>query len=247
MSAEAVIKVENLRKSFGGREVLKGVDLEIRKGEVIAILGPSGCGKSTLLRCMNLLERPDGGRVLFRGADIAASGANVTACRRKIGMVFQHFNVFPHLTVMENVTVAPVANNMLTAEAAVAKALALLERVGLAERRGEYPARLSGGQKQRLAIVRSLIMDPDVILFDEPTSALDPEMVAEVLDVVKELARSGMTTAVVTHETGFAREVGDRVLFMDGGVIAEQGTPEEVFDRTRTARARDFFRKVIRS
>lgn len=247
MSAEAVIKVENLRKSFGGREVLKGVDLEICKGEVVAILGPSGCGKSTLLRCMNLLERPDGGRVLFRGADIAASGANVTACRRKIGMVFQHFNVFPHLTVMENVTVAPVANNMLTAEAAGAKALALLERVGLAERRGEYPARLSGGQKQRLAIVRSLIMDPDVILFDEPTSALDPEMVAEVLDVVKELARSGMTTAVVTHETGFAREVGDRVLFMDGGVIAEQGTPEEVFDRTRTARARDFFRKVIRS
>ena len=241
------VVLDHITKRFSDVTAVSEFNATLEDGELVSLLGPSGCGKSTLLRCMNLLERPDGGRVLFRGADIAASGANVTACRRKIGMVFQHFNVFPHLTVMENVTVAPVANNMLTAEAAGAKALALLERVGLAERRGEYPARLSGGQKQRLAIVRSLIMDPDVILFDEPTSALDPEMVAEVLDVVKELARSGMTTAVVTHETGFAREVGDRVLFMDGGVITEQGTPEEVFDHTRTARARDFFRKVIRS
>ena len=245
MSAESVIRVEKLHKSFGALHVLRGIDMELMRGEVITILGPSGCGKSTLLRCMNLLERPDSGSVWFHGEDIAAPGAAVTQARRKIGMVFQHFNVFPHLSVLDNVTIAPVTNGTLTAEAAREKALALLDRVGLGDKRDEFPGKLSGGQKQRLAIVRSLEMDPDVMLFDEPTSALDPEMVMEVLDVIKELAQSGMTIAIVTHEMGFAREVSDRVLFLDEGVIYEQGTPEEVFDHTRTERARDFFRKVI--
>ncbi len=246
MNADSVIKVEGLRKSFGDLEVLKGVDLEIKKGEVITILGPSGCGKSTLLRCMNLLEQPSAGRVLFHGSDITAGGTSATLCRRKIGMVFQHFNVFPHLTVLDNLTIAPVTNKMLAKPEAEKKALELLGRVGLTDKRDEFPLRLSGGQKQRLAIVRSMMMDPDAILFDEPTSALDPEMVMEVLDVIKELAHSGMTIAVVTHEMGFAREVSDRVLFMYNGTVAEEGTPEEVFDHTKTERAKDFFRKVLR-
>lgn len=246
-SANSVIRVEDLHKSFGGHEVLRGISLEISRGEVVTILGPSGCGKSTLLRCMNLLETPDQGHVRFQGEDIAAPGSSVSVmqARRKIGMVFQHFNVFPHLTVMENVTIAPVTNGMLAPDEANKKALALLDRVGLADKKDVYPGTLSGGQKQRLAIVRSLEMDPDVMLFDEPTSALDPEMVMEVLDVIKELAQSGMTIAIVTHEMGFAREVSDRVLFIDEGKIAEQGTPEEVFDHTKSDRAKDFFRKVI--
>ncbi len=245
MSAESVIRVEKLHKSFGALHVLRGVDMELTRGEVITILGPSGCGKSTLLRCMNLLETPESGSVWFHGVDLAAPGAHVMEARRKIGMVFQHFNVFPHLSVLDNVTIAPVTNGTLTTAEAREKALALLDRVGLADKRDEFPGKLSGGQKQRLAIVRSLEMDPDVMLFDEPTSALDPEMVMEVLDVIKELAQSGMTIAIVTHEMGFAREVSDRVLFLDEGVIYEQGTPEEVFDHTRTERAREFFRKVI--
>jgi polar amino acid transport system ATP-binding protein len=241
-----VIKVQDLRKEYNGLQVLKGVDFEIDRGEVVTILGPSGCGKSTLLRCMNMLERPDGGNVFFEGTDLTAlKPAQIIQYRRKIGMVFQHFNVFPHLTALENITIAPVENGMLTKEIAEQKALALLERIGLADKKDEYPTRLSGGQKQRLAIVRSLIMEPDVMLFDEPTSALDPEMVMEVLDVMRELAASGMTIVVVTHEMGFAREVSDRVLFMYDGNILEEGTPEEVFDHTRTERARDFFRKVI--
>jgi ABC-type polar amino acid transport system ATPase subunit len=247
MTAETVIQVEGLRKSFGGLEVLKGVDLEISRGEVITVLGPSGCGKSTMLRCINLLERPTSGRVLFHGKNILDSGFNVTEYRRRIGMVFQHFNVFPHLTVLDNVTVAPVTNKMMRREEAEKKARGLLARVGLEDKCAEYPTRLSGGQKQRLAIVRSLIMDPEVMLFDEPTSALDPEMVMEVLDVIKELARSGMTIVVVTHEMGFAREVSDRIMFVYDGTIYEQGTPEEVFDHTQTERAKDFFRKVIHS
>ncbi len=241
-----VIKVQDLRKEYNGLQVLKGVDFEIDRGEVVTILGPSGCGKSTLLRCMNMLEKPDGGNVFFEGTDMTAlKPAQIIQYRRKIGMVFQHFNVFPHLTALENITIAPVENGMLTKEIAEQKALALLERIGLADKKDEYPTRLSGGQKQRLAIVRSLIMEPDVMLFDEPTSALDPEMVMEVLDVMRELAASGMTIVVVTHEMGFAREVSDRVLFMYDGNILEEGTPEEVFDNTRTERARDFFRKVI--
>ena len=247
MSDNSVIRVEELRKSFGSLEVLKGINLEISRGEVVTILGPSGCGKSTLLRCMNLLEMPDSGHVWFHGEDLAAPGASVMQARRKIGMVFQHFNVFPHLSVLDNVTIAPVTNGTLKPDEARAKALALLDRVGLADKKDEFPGKLSGGQKQRLAIVRSLEMDPDVMLFDEPTSALDPEMVMEVLDVIKELAQSGMTIAIVTHEMGFAREVSDRVLFLDEGIIYEQGTPEEVFDHTRTDRAKDFFRKVIHS
>ncbi|MBR1897096.1 MAG: amino acid ABC transporter ATP-binding protein [Pyramidobacter sp.] len=247
MSDNSVIRVEELRKSFGSLEVLKGINLEISRGEVVTILGPSGCGKSTLLRCMNLLETPDSGHVWFHGEDLAAPGASVMQARRKIGMVFQHFNVFPHLSVLDNVTIAPVTNGTLKPDEARAKALALLDSVGLADKKDEFPGKLSGGQKQRLAIVRSLEMDPDVMLFDEPTSALDPEMVMEVLDVIKELAQSGMTIAIVSHEMGFAREVSDRVLFLDEGVIYEQGTPEEVFDHTRTDRAKDFFRKVIHS
>ncbi len=243
---EYIIKVQGLIKSFNGLKVLDGVDFEISRGEVVTILGPSGCGKSTLLRCMNLLEQPEGGQVLFEGTDLTKqSPSEIIRYRRKIGMVFQHFNVFPHLTALENVTLAPVENGMLSKEEAEKKALALLERIGLSDKKDEYPTRLSGGQKQRLAIVRSLIMEPDVMLFDEPTSALDPEMVMEVLDVIRELAESGMTIIIVTHEMGFAREVSDRVLFMYNGSILEEGTPEEVFDHTKTERAKDFFRKVI--
>ena len=242
-----ILEVRGLQKHFGGLEVLKGLDLDIHEGEVISIIGPSGCGKSTFLRCLNLLEKPDGGSIRFQGQDVTGAKTDVTAYRRKIGMVFQHFNVFPHLTVLDNVTLAPVSNKMMTQAQAVEKAKVLLDRVGLGDRLEEYPTKLSGGQKQRLAIVRALALEPQVILFDEPTSALDPEMVMEVLDVIRELAESGMTILIVTHEMGFAREVSDRVLFMYGGQIAESGTPEEVFDHTKTERARDFFRKVIHS
>ena len=242
-----ILEVRGLQKRFGDLEVLKGLDLDIHEGEVISIIGPSGCGKSTFLRCLNLLEKPDGGSIRFEGQDVTGAKTDVTAYRRKIGMVFQHFNVFPHLTVLNNVILAPVSNKMMTEAQAVEKAKVLLDRVGLGDKLDEYPTKLSGGQKQRLAIVRALALEPQVILFDEPTSALDPEMVMEVLDVIRELAESGMTILIVTHEMGFAREVSDRVLFMYGGQIAESGTPEEVFDHTKTERAKDFFRKVIHS
>ena len=242
-----ILEVRGLQKRFGDLEVLKGLDLDIHEGEVISIIGPSGCGKSTFLRCLNLLEKPDGGSIRFEGQDVTGAKTDVTAYRRKIGMVFQHFNVFPHLTVLNNVTLAPVSNKMMTEAQAVEKAKVLLDRVGLGDKLDEYPTKLSGGQKQRLAIVRALALEPQVILFDEPTSALDPELVMEVLDVIRELAESGMTILIVTHEMGFAREVSDRVLFMYGGQIAESGTPEEVFDHTKTERAQDFFRKVIHS
>ena len=242
-----ILQVRGLKKHFGELQVLKGLDLDIHEGEVISIIGPSGCGKSTFLRCLNLLEKPDGGSIRFEGQDVTGAKTDVTAYRRKIGMVFQHFNVFPHLTVLNNVTLAPVSNKMMTEAQAVEKAKVLLDRVGLGDKLDEYPTKLSGGQKQRLAIVRALALEPQVILFDEPTSALDPEMVMEVLDVIRELAESGMTILIVTHEMGFAREVSDRVLFMYGGQIAESGTPEEVFDHTKTERAQDFFRKVIHS
>lgn len=242
-----ILQVRGLKKSFGDLQVLKGLDLDIHEGEVISIIGPSGCGKSTFLRCLNLLEKPDGGSILFEGQDVTSAKTNLTAYRRKIGMVFQHFNVFPHLTVLKNVTIAPVSNQMMTESQAQEKAKLLLERVGLGDKLNEYPTKLSGGQKQRLAIVRALALEPQVILFDEPTSALDPEMVMEVLDVIRELAQSGMTILIVTHEMGFAREVSDRVLFVYNGQIAESGTPEEVFDHTQTECAKDFFRKVIHS
>lgn len=243
---KVMIKVTGLKKNFGSLEVLKGLDQEIYEGEVVSIVGPSGCGKSTFLRCMNLLETPDGGHVYFEGKDIMDKGSDITRYRRKIGMVFQHFNVFPHLTVLENVTIAPVTNKMMTEKQAREKGKILLAKVGLGDKLDEYPTKLSGGQKQRLAIVRALVMEPEVILFDEPTSALDPEMVMEVLDVIKALAESGMTIVIVTHEMGFAREVSDRVLFMYDGQIIEEGSPEDVFDHTKTERAKDFFRKVIR-
>ena len=242
-----ILEVRGLQKRFGDLEVLKGLDLDIHEGEVISIIGPSGCGKSTFLRCLNLLEKPDGGSIRFEGQEVTGAKTDVTAYRRRIGMVFQHFNVFPHLTVLNNVTLAPVSNKMMTEAQAAEKAKVLLDRVGLGDKLNEYPTKLSGGQKQRLAIVRALALEPQVILFDEPTSALDPEMVMEVLDVIRELAESGMTILIVTHEMGFAREVSDRVLFMYGGQIAESGTPEEVFDHTKTERAQDFFRKVIHS
>ena len=242
-----ILQVRGLQKNFGELEVLKGLDLDIHEGEVISIIGPSGCGKSTFLRCLNLLEKPDCGSICFEGQEVTGAKTDVTAYRRRIGMVFQHFNVFPHLTVLNNVTLAPVSNKMMTEAQAVEKAKVLLDRVGLGDKLDEYPTKLSGGQKQRLAIVRALALEPQVILFDEPTSALDPEMVMEVLDVIRELAESGMTILIVTHEMGFAREVSDRVLFMYGGQIAESGTPEEVFDHTKTERAKDFFRKVIHS
>ena len=245
-NAQTLLQIRGLKKSFGDLQVLKGVSQDIREGEVLCIIGPSGCGKSTFLRCLNLLETPDSGEILFEGQNVLSKSTNVTEYRRKIGMVFQHFNVFPHLTVLENVTVAPITNKMMTKAEAEQRARELLRRVGLEDKENEYPTKLSGGQKQRLAIVRAMELSPKVLLFDEPTSALDPEMVMEVLDVIKELAKSGMTIVIVTHEMGFAREVSAKVLFMYDGVILEQGTPEEVFDHTKTERAREFFKKVIR-
>ncbi len=242
---ETLIKVESLEKSFGEVEVLKGIDLEIKKGEVVCIIGPSGCGKSTFLRTLNLLEEPTGGHIYFGGTDITDPKNDINRHRMKIGMVFQQFNLFPHMTVLKNMTLAPMMLQKISKEDAEAKALKLLERVGLADRANSYPSQLSGGQKQRVAIVRALCMEPEVMLFDEPTSALDPEMVGEVLEVMKSLANEGMTMAVVTHEMGFAREVADRVLFIDQGIIMEQGSPEEVFSNPKSPRLKDFLSKVI--
>ncbi|MBR7133148.1 MAG: amino acid ABC transporter ATP-binding protein [Clostridia bacterium] len=240
-----LIKVDRLEKSFGKVEVLKGVDLEIKKGEVVVIIGPSGCGKSTFLRTLNLLEEPTGGHIYFEGTDITSPKTNINLHRQKIGMVFQQFNLFPHMTVLRNMTIAPMKLLKLSKEEAEKRAMELLERVGLADRASSYPSQLSGGQKQRVAIVRALCMQPEVMLFDEPTSALDPEMVGEVLEVMKSLANDGMTMAVVTHEMGFAREVADRVLFIDQGIIMEQGAPDEVFSNPKSPRLKDFLSKVI--
>ena len=240
-----MISVKDLRKSFNGLDVLKGVSTEINKGDVVCVIGPSGSGKSTFLRCLNMLEKPDGGKIIFAGEDLAAPKANLNLHRQKMGMVFQQFNLFPHMTVLENMTCAPILLKKMTKAEAEAKAMDLLGRVGLADRAGEYPNKLSGGQKQRVAIVRALCMDPEVMLFDEPTSALDPEMVGEVLDVMKSLAKRGMTMIVVTHEMGFAREVSNRVMFMDEGIIMEENTPEELFSNPKCERLQSFLAKVL--
>ena len=240
-----MISVKNLKKSFHGLEVLTGISTEIKKGDVVCVIGPSGSGKSTFLRCLNLLEKPDSGEIIFSGEDLTAPRTNLNLHRQKMGMVFQQFNLFPHMTVLENLTCAPMLLKKIPKAQAEAKAMELLERVGLADRAGEYPNKLSGGQKQRVAIVRALCMDPEVMLFDEPTSALDPEMVGEVLDVMKDLARKGMTMIVVTHEMGFAREVSNRVLFMADGVIMEENTPEELFANPQCERLQSFLAKVL--
>ena len=240
-----MIKVENLRKNFQGMEVLKDVSITINKGDVVCVIGPSGSGKSTFLRCLNMLEKPSSGKIIFDGEDLAAPKANLNLHRQKMGMVFQQFNLFPHMTVLENLTCAPMMLKKVPKEEAEAKALDLLGRVGLADRANSYPNKLSGGQKQRVAIVRALCMDPDVMLFDEPTSALDPEMVGEVLDVMKTLAKKGLTMVVVTHEMGFAREVSNRVLFLDDGVIAEEGTPDQIFGNPQCERLQSFLAKVL--
>ena len=240
-----MIKVENLSKNFQGMEVLKDVSITINKGDVVCVIGPSGSGKSTFLRCLNMLEKPSSGKIIFDGEDLAAPKANLNLHRQKMGMVFQQFNLFPHMTVLENLTCAPMMLKKVSKEEAEAKALDLLGRVGLADRANSYPNKLSGGQKQRVAIVRALCMDPDVMLFDEPTSALDPEMVGEVLDVMKTLAKKGLTMVVVTHEMGFAREVSNRVLFLDDGVIAEEGTPDEIFGNPQCERLQSFLAKVL--
>ena len=242
---ETLIKVVDLKKAFGEVEVLKGINIEIKKGEVVVIIGPSGCGKSTFLRTLNLLEDPTGGHIYFDDADITAPKSNINEHRQKIGMVFQQFNLFPHMTVLKNMTIAPMKLLKMSKQEAEERALKLLERVGLADRASSYPSQLSGGQKQRVAIVRALCMQPEAMLFDEPTSALDPEMVGEVLEVMKDLANDGMTMAVVTHEMGFAREVADRVIFIDQGIIMEEGTPEEVFSNPKSPRLKDFLSKVI--
>lgn len=239
------VKVENLQKSFGELEVLKGIDLEVKEGEVVCLIGPSGSGKSTFLRCLNRLEEITGGVVIVDDNDLTAKGCNINKVRENIGMVFQQFNLFPHLNVLENIMLAPVDRKKATKEEAKEKALALLATVGLVEKASEYPANLSGGQQQRVAIARALAMQPDIMLFDEPTSALDPEMVGEVLEVMKKLASDGMTMVVVTHEMGFAREVADRVIFMDGGYIVEEGLPEEVFGNPQNKRTQDFLNKVL--
>ncbi len=240
-----MIKVTNLNKSFGKLHVLKGLDIEINKGEVVVVIGPSGSGKSTFLRCLNLLEEPTGGEIIFEETSITDKATDINKLREKMGMVFQQFNLFPNMTVLDNITLSPIKVKKQSKEEAEKTAYSLLKRIGLEDKAKAYPAQLSGGQKQRIAIARALAMSPDVMLFDEPTSALDPEMVGEVLDVMKELASEGMTMIVVTHEMGFAREVGDRVLFMDGGVILEQGTPEEIFKNPQQARTQDFLRKVL--
>ena len=239
------VKVEQLKKSFGSLEVLKGIDLEVKEGEVVCLIGPSGSGKSTFLRCLNKLEETTAGTVIVDDNDITDPKCNINKVRENIGMVFQQFNLFPHLNVLENIMLAPVDRKKLTKEEAKVTAERLLATVGLAEKAGEYPPNLSGGQQQRVAIARALAMNPDIMLFDEPTSALDPEMVGEVLEVMKQLARDGMTMIVVTHEMGFAREVADRVIFMDGGYIVEQGTPEQVFGNPQHKRTQDFLNKVL--
>ena len=240
-----MISVKDLRKSFHGTEVLKGINAEINKGEVICVIGPSGSGKSTFLRCLNMLEHPTGGSIIFEGNDLTDKKVDINMHRRKMGMVFQHFELFPHMTIMGNLTCAPMMLKKQSKQEAEAKALELLGRVGLADRADAYPRQRSGGQQQRVAIVRALCMEPDVMLFDEPTSALDPEMVGEVLDVIKTLASEGMTMVVVTHEMGFAREVSSRVLFLDDGVIAEDGTPEQIFGAPKSERLRSFLAKVL--
>jgi arginine/lysine/histidine transport system ATP-binding protein len=240
-----VIHVNNLHKYFGNNEVLKGINENIQKGEVVVVIGPSGSGKSTFLRCLNLLEEPTDGEIIFEGKSITDKKTDINKIREKMGMVFQQFNLFPHKTVLENLTIAPIKVKNMSKNEAEKKAKDLLTKVGLLEKADAYPASLSGGQKQRIAIARALAMEPDVMLFDEPTSALDPEMVGEVLNVMKSLAKEGMTMVVVTHEMGFAKEVGDRILFMDGGNIVEQGTPEEVFTNPKNPRTIDFLSKVL--
>ncbi|WP_105124749.1 amino acid ABC transporter ATP-binding protein [Streptococcus suis] len=242
---EAIISIKDLHKYFGENEVLKGIDLDIQQGQVVVIIGPSGSGKSTFLRTMNLLEVPTKGTVTFEGVDITDKSNDIFKMREKMGMVFQQFNLFPNMTVLENITLSPIKTKGIAKTEAEAKAHELLAKVGLPDKADAYPQSLSGGQQQRIAIARGLAMDPDVLLFDEPTSALDPEMVGEVLAVMQDLAKSGMTMVIVTHEMGFAREVADRVIFMDGGYIVEDGTPEEVFEHTKEERTKDFLSKVL--
>ena len=241
-----MITVKGLEMHFGDLKVLRGVDQEVKQGEKLVLIGPSGSGKTTFLRCLNLLEQPTGGHIYFEGADITDPKCDINRIRRKMGMVFQQFNLFPHLTIMKNITLAPVRLGLQSKEEAHENALRLLRRVGLQEKADAYPRQLSGGQQQRIAIVRALAMNPDVMLFDEPTSALEPEMVGEVLDVMKQLAEDGMTMVVVTHEMGFAREVADHVIFMDEGLIVEEGAPEEVFGQPKQQRTQDFLRKVLK-
>ena len=243
--ANAKINVSNLKKSFGSNEVLKGIDLEVAEGEVVCIIGPSGSGKSTLLRCLNKLEEVTDGHVLIDGQDITEKTTDINKVREEIGMVFQHFNLFPHLSVIDNITLAPVELKRENKETAKARALELLETVGLSEKADAFPSSLSGGQKQRVAIARALAMNPEIMLFDEPTSALDPEMVGDVLEVMKKLAKQGMTMVVVTHEMGFAKEVGTRILFLDSGMILEEGTPEEIFKTPREERTKSFLAQVL--
>lgn len=240
-----MIDVKNLHKYFGSLEVLKGIDCHIDKGECVCVIGPSGSGKSTFLRCLNLLETPTKGDIVIDDMHLTEKDFDVDAMRKRVGMVFQHFNLFPHLTILENVTLAPIRHKMMTEEQAKEKAMELLNRVGVGDKTDNYPAQLSGGQKQRVAIARSLALSPEVMLFDEPTSALDPEMVGEVLEVMKQLAQEGMTMVVVTHEMGFAREVANRVFFMDGGGILEEGTPEQIFDHPQEERTKAFLSKVL--
>ncbi|MDF2880550.1 MAG: polar amino acid uptake family transporter, family, ATP-binding protein [Clostridiaceae bacterium] len=240
-----MIEVSDLNKSFGKNHILKGIDIEIQKGEVIVIIGPSGSGKSTFLRCLNLLETPDRGSITFEGMKITDKKNDINKLREKMGMVFQQFNLFPHKTVLENITIAPINVKKMSTDEGNSIAFKLLKKIGLEEKADSYPSQLSGGQKQRIAIARALAMEPDVMLFDEPTSALDPEMVGEVLNVMKELASEGMTMVVVTHEMGFAKEVGDRVLFMDDGKILEEGTPEELFNNPKNSRTKDFLSKIL--
>lgn len=240
-----MIDVKNLHKYFGSLEVLKGIDCHIDKGECVCVIGPSGSGKSTFLRCLNLLETPTKGDIVIDDMHLTEKDFDVDAMRKRVGMVFQHFNLFPHLTILENVTLAPIRHKMMTEEQAKEKAMELLNRVGVGDKADNYPAQLSGGQKQRVAIARSLALSPEVMLFDEPTSALDPEMVGEVLEVMKQLAQEGMTMVVVTHEMGFAREVANRVVFMDGGGILEEGTPEQIFDHPQEERTKAFLSKVL--
>ena len=242
---DVLIKVEGLHKIYGDFHALNGINEEIHKGEVVVVVGPSGSGKSTFLRSLNLLEVPDQGHIYFEGVDITDKNNDIFKMREKMGMVFQQFNLFPNMTVKENITLSPIKTKGVSKADAEAKAMELLEKVGLKDKADAYPTSLSGGQQQRIAIARGLAMDPDVLLFDEPTSALDPEMVGEVLSVMQDLAKSGMTMAIVTHEMGFAYEVADRVIFMDGGVIVEEGTPQEIFDNTKEDRTKDFLSKVL--
>ena len=245
MTGDVLFEIKDLRKSFGELEVLKGINTTIRKGEVVVVIGPSGSGKSTFIRCLNLLEMPTGGQIVFEGENITGKGYAAHKHREKVGMVFQQFNLFNNLTILENITVSQKKVKKTDSKTAEEKARSLLRRVGLEDKAGAYPSQLSGGQKQRIAIVRAMAMEPDVMLFDEPTSALDPEMVGEVLSVIQDLAKEGVTMVVVTHEMSFARKVGTRILFMDGGVIAEEGTPQQIFDNPQNDRTKDFLSRVI--